>query len=74
MKLPIRGKDKFETVQNLTYILIIIGAFVFSIGVGLTIMTPKGLSVAIAMIGSFTLFISTVVLIFTWLAKELFGA
>lgn len=75
MKLPnIKGKNKFETAENLSIAFIIVGAVILSTGLGLAIFNPKGASAVLAMIGSFIAFISTVALILVWLAKEIFGS
>lgn len=70
-RLPkLKGKDKFETAENLSILFIVIGAAVLSLGIGLTILSPKGISAILAMLGSFISFISTIVLILIWLIKE----
>lgn len=69
----LKGKDKFETAENYSILVIIIGAAMFSIGVGLTIVSTKGIPAIITMLGALISFLSTVVLIFVWLAKEFFS-
>jgi len=66
----LKGKDKYETAENYSILFIAIGAAMLSIGIGLTIITPKGLPAIIAMIGSAVAFLSTVALIIVWLVKE----
>jgi hypothetical protein len=67
------GKDVFETVENWIILILIIGVVMLSIGIGLTIFTPKGLPAILAMMGSLISFLATVALIFTWLVKEVVG-
>ncbi|MDI6798839.1 MAG: hypothetical protein QMD12_02480 [Candidatus Aenigmarchaeota archaeon] len=69
----LRGKDKFETVENCSILFIAVGAAMLTSGIGLTVLSPKGVSAVLAMLGSLISFLSTVVLIFTWLAKEFLG-
>jgi len=69
----LKGKDKFETAENYSILSILIGAIMVSVGIGLTIITPKGLPAILAMLGSLIAFLSTVALILVWLTKEFFG-
>lgn len=70
----LKGKDRYETLENYSVLFICLGAAMFSSGLALTVISPKGLSVILAMLGSLIAFLSVVVLIFTWLAKEIFGS
>lgn len=70
----LKGKNKFETAENLSILFIGIGAAMLSLGIGLTVFGSKGIPAILAMLGSFVAFLSTVVLIFVWLAKEIFGS
>lgn len=69
----LKGKDRFETAENYSILSILIGALILSLGIGLTIITPKGLPAILAMLGSLIAFVSTVVLILVWLVKEFSG-
>ncbi len=69
----LKGEDKFETLENYSIALIVFGAVVLSIGIGLTIITPKGIPAILAMFGSLVSFLATVALIFVWLLKEMSG-
>jgi hypothetical protein len=69
----LKGKDKFETMENYSILSILIGSAILSIGLALTIFTPKGLPAILAMLGSLIAFISTVILILIWLAREILG-
>jgi uncharacterized membrane protein YidH (DUF202 family) len=66
----LKGKDKLETAENFSIAFIAIGAGILSFGIGLTVITPKGVPAILAMLGAFISFISTVTLIFIWLIKE----
>ena len=66
----LKGKDRFETLENYSILFIIIGAIVLSVGIGLNILNPRGLSAILSMFGSLIAFISTVALILVWLIKE----
>ncbi len=66
----LKGKDRFETLENYSILAIFIGAVTLSAGIGLAILSPRGLSAILAMFGSFIAFISTIVLIFVWVVKE----
>jgi len=68
----IKGKDSAETVENFSILFIFIGAIVLSFGIALSVFSP-GMAMIISVSGAWIAFIFTVVLIFTWLAKE-FGS
>ena len=75
ISLPqLKGKDKYETAENYSILFIVIGAIILSSGMGLTALNPKGIYTILAMLGSFIAFLSTIALIFVWLAKEIFGS
>ena len=69
----LKGKDKYETLENCSILFIVIGAAMLSSGIGLTVINPKGFSAILAMLGALVSFLSIVVLIFTWIVKELRG-
>ena len=68
--IKLKGKDKYETLENYSILFIIIGAVILSSGIGLASLTTKGLPVILAMLGSVVSFIAIVALIFIWLIKE----
>jgi len=71
MKIPsIKGKNKLETLERISIALIVFGAFILSLGIGLTILTPKGIPAILSMLGALTSFVFTAILIFAWLIKE----
>jgi hypothetical protein len=64
------GKTMLETGENFAILFLIFGAALISIGMGLTIITPKGIPAVLAMLGAFISFLSTIALIILWLLKE----
>jgi hypothetical protein len=66
----LKGKDRFETLENYSILFIFIGAIILSAGIGLNILNPKGLSAVLSMFGSLIAFVSTIALIIVWLLKE----
>ena len=66
----LKGKDRFETLENYSILFIFIGAIILSSGIGLNILNPKGLSAILSMFGSLIAFVSTIALIIVWLLKE----
>jgi len=68
-----RGKTCYERIQGCCMLLLVVGAIMLSAGIGLTIISPKGVSAILAMLGSLIAFLATVALIFVWLFKELQG-
>ena len=69
----LKGKDKLDTAEKVSIFLIIGGACILSLGIGLNIFGTKGLSAVLAMIGAFISFAATVALILVWLVKEILG-
>lgn len=69
----LRGGNKYETLENYSIGGVIFGALLMTIGIGLTTLNTKGLSTIVAMMGTFFSFISSIMLVLTWLLKELFG-
>ncbi|MEM7825653.1 MAG: hypothetical protein QW412_02215 [Candidatus Aenigmatarchaeota archaeon] len=68
-KDKIKGKNKFETAENVSILLIFIGAIFFSLGVGLTMISPQGFPAILSMFGASLAFFATMVLIFIWVLK-----
>jgi len=69
----LKGKDKYETLENYSIAFIILGVVMLVAGIGLTIITPKGIPTILAMLGSVVSFLATVALVFIWFAKEFRG-
>lgn len=65
--------SKYEKAESISIMALIVGAVMLSVGIGLSILNPKGISAILAMFGALTSFLATVALLFTWLLKELFG-
>lgn len=66
----LRGKDKLETVENYCILLIFIGAMGLSAGIGLNVISTKGFTVILTMLGALVSFLSTVALIAVWILRE----
>ena len=75
MKFPGLFKDKtrYEKLEGYCIAILLIGALMLSAGIGLTIISTKGIPAIMAMLGSLISFLATVALIFVWLFKELQG-
>ena len=69
----LKGKNKYETWENYSILSIFIGVVLLSSGMGLSILTPKGLPAILAMMGGLLSFVSTVALLAVWLIKEFKG-
>ncbi len=68
--LKLRSKNRLEKVEGFSILFIFIGAVTLSLGIGLSILNPKGISAIITMLGSVIAFLATLVLIIIWFAKE----
>jgi len=66
----LKGKDKYETLENYSILFIFSGGVILSAGIGLTAITTKGIPAILAMLGSLIAFLATTALIFIWLIKE----
>ncbi len=69
----LKKKNKFERAEGYCILILIIGSIFLSSGIGLTILTPKGVPAIMAMLGALLAFLATVGLIFTWFLREMFG-
>lgn len=69
----LKGKDKFETLENWSIAITLLGAVVLAGGIGLTSIQTTGLPTIIAMLGSLVVFIGTIFLIVVWLWSEMAG-
>ena len=69
----LKGKNRFETLENYSMVAVIFGALVFAGGVGLTVISPKGISAILSMLGALFAFCASITLVFVWLAKEIRG-
>ena len=65
------GFKKEERTEGIITIILMVGTFLTSIGIGLSILTPKGISAILAMVGAFTVFVATATLIIYWFIKSM---
>ena len=70
LRSRLRGRDKLETFENYSILFIFIGAIILSAGIGMNIISTKGVSVILAMLGAVVSFISTIALIAIWVIRE----
>ncbi len=68
-----KGKTLYEKIEGYCILILIVGAIMLSAGIGLTVISTKGIPAILAMLGSLISFLATVALIFVWLFKELQG-
>ncbi|MGC8812267.1 MAG: hypothetical protein ACP5O8_01630 [Candidatus Aenigmatarchaeota archaeon] len=68
-KEKIKGKSRIETAENVSILVIFLGALFFSLGIGLTVISPQGFPAILAMLGASLSFLATVALIFIWALK-----
>lgn len=66
----LKGKNRLETAEKYSIASIFLGAVILSIGIGFNIVSTKGLSAILTMLGALVSFLSTVALIVIWVAKE----
>jgi len=66
----LKGKDKIETAENYSILFIFIGAIILSFGIGTSVISTKGFSAILAMLGAVISFLSTVSLVAVWVIKE----
>ena len=69
----LRRGNRFEVLENYSMLGVIFGALVFAGGIGLTAITTSGIPAIITMLGAVIAFCASVLLVFVWLAKEIFG-
>ena len=68
-----KGKTRYEKIEGYCIMVLVAGALMLSVGIGLTVISTKGIPAILAMLGSLISFLATVALIFVWLFKELQG-
>lgn len=69
----LKGKSKIDTAENISILSTVVGALLLSGGIALSAFNPQGFSTILAMGGAVIAFLSTLVLVFVWLAKEFFS-
>jgi|GEM_PF-4969003 uncharacterized membrane protein len=62
-------EKKEERIENLSIFCIVIGTVLISLGLGLTIISTQGLPAILAMVGSFLVFIFSIVFLIANLVK-----
>ncbi len=67
----LRGRDKLETLENWSILIILLGGFLLSTGIASSIITTKGIPTILAMSGSFISFVGIISLVLVWLIQEL---
>ncbi len=70
LRSRLKGRDKLETFENYSILFIFIGAIILSAGIGMNIISTKGASAILAMLGAVVSFISTIALIAIWVIRE----
>jgi uncharacterized membrane protein HdeD (DUF308 family) len=66
----LRGKDKYETFEKCSIAIVVLGSLGLAAGIGLSALQTTGYPTIIAMLGSFVLFIGTILLIVSWLLAD----
>ncbi len=69
LKNLLHGHNKYEMIERYMIIGIILGVLIAGIGIVSTIFETKGITTAIALVGSFITFVFTVILVFFWLVR-----
>ena len=68
-----KGKTLYEKMEGYCIVILLVGVIMLSAGMGLTVISTKGIPAILAMLGSLISFLATVALVFVWLFKELQG-
>jgi hypothetical protein len=68
----LKGTNRYETMENYSLFGVVFGALIFAGGIGLTAINTQGIPVVITMLGAFVSFVSSVILVFSWLLKAIF--
>jgi len=69
----IKSKKKLEKIEGYIIVFLIAGSLIMSSGIGLTVVSTKGIPAIMTMLGALIAFLATVSLIFTWLLQEMLG-
>ncbi len=66
----LKGKDKLETAENYSILVIFVGAMILSLGIGINIISTRGISPIFSIFGALVSFIATISLIVVWIMRE----
>ena len=69
----IKSKKKLEKMEGYSIVFLIAGSLIMSSGIGLTVVSTKGIPAIMTMLGALIAFLATVSLVFTWLLQEMLG-
>ncbi len=73
MKIKIKGADKYETLENLSFVLMGLGILLVIVGFIFSSGSPNAVAGSAAIVGSFLFFAFLVALILTLFLKEVKG-
>jgi hypothetical protein len=68
-----KGKSRLEMAEYSSMLVLLGGALLMSVGMGLNIFSTTGIATVMAALGSAICFISTVALVVVWTVKEFFS-
>lgn len=68
----LKGKNRYETMENYSICGVVFGTLVFAVGTLLTAFNTRGAPAVITMIGVLLSFLSSVSLVSVWFLKEMF--
>ena len=69
----LKGESRMETLENYSIVGVIVGALIFSMGVGLTVIVSEGIPVIITMLGAVLSFISSASVVVVLFFREALG-
>ncbi len=69
----LKGESRMETLENYSIVGVIVGALIFSMGVGLTVIASEGIPVIITMLGAVLSFISSASVVVVLFFREALG-
>jgi len=69
LKGKIFGKNRKETLENVLTLILLSFSLLLSISIALSALWPKGIIAVLAMVSSFFIFTTTILLVFLWLVE-----
>ncbi len=69
----LKGKSRYEAAENYSMLGVVGGALLFGLGVAMSAFNPAGISAITCMAGAIVAFASAALLVFAWLARDIFG-